>query len=102
MLTALTAKPRRGKDRLMSAADVSDLLARTETEARREEFSLDTPPYHKANRDPNVPILFAGSLDSPVAFFARDLGWNEVLQGEPLIGDAGQRVRKALFRHLKQ
>lgn len=83
----------------MSTTDaIADLNARIETEARREEFSIDTIPYKKAGRDPLVPILYGGQLDTSLAFFARDLGWNEVLSGEPLIGDAGQRVRKALYR----
>lgn len=83
-------------------ASIEELKTRIESEARREEFSIDTLPYMKAGRDPHVPILFAGSLDSTLAFFARDLGWNEVVQGEPLIGDAGQRVRKALYRRIFQ
>lgn len=79
---------------------IDKLRSDIEAEARREEVSLDEVPYRKAGRDPRVPILYAGSLDSKLGFFARDLGWNEVIQGEPLIGDAGQRVRKALYRHL--
>jgi uracil-DNA glycosylase len=81
-------------------ATIEVLKAGIEAEARREEFPLDMVPYRKAGRDPHAPILFAGSLDAELAFFARDLGWNEVIQGEPLIGDAGQRVRQALYRHL--
>jgi uracil-DNA glycosylase len=79
-------------------ADIEDLKRRIEAEARRAEFSIDEVPYKKAGRDPQALILFAGSLDSKLAFFARDLGWNEVIEGEPLIGDAGQRVRKAIYR----
>ncbi len=82
-------------------AGIEDLIARIEAEARREEFSVDTTPYEKSGRDSYVPILFAGSLDSNLAFFARDLGWNEVVEGEALIGDAGRRVRKALYRAIK-
>src|SRR5436309_13866699 len=77
---------------------VDDLKARIEAEARREEFSLDAIPYRKSGRDPYVPILFAGRLDSKVCFFARDLGWNAVVEGEPLIGDASPRVRTAHHR----
>lgn len=79
---------------------VEGLKQRIEAEARREEFSIDAIPYKKAGRDPRVPILYAGSLDSDLAFFARDLGWNEVIAGEPLIGEAGQRVRRALYKAL--
>ena len=81
-------------------SSMQELLKKIEAEARRQEFPLDTTPYEKAGRDPGVPILYAGNLESSLAFFARDLGGNEVLLGEPLIGDAGQRVRKALHRHL--
>lgn len=79
---------------------IEALKQRIEAEARSAPFSLDLAPYKKAGRDPYAPILFAGRLDTKLAFFARDLGWNEVIQGEPLIGDAGQRVRQALYRHL--
>jgi uracil-DNA glycosylase len=62
------------------------------------EMSIDRETYDRAGRDPFEPILFAGSLSSPVAFFARDLGRDEVLEGQPLIGGAGRRVRMALYK----
>lgn len=81
-------------------ATLEELTALIEAEARKGEISLDTDVYAEAKKDPNKPILFGGQLDAQVAFFARDLGRHEVLQGEPLIGDAGQRVRKAVYRYL--
>ncbi len=62
------------------------------------EMSIDREAYDRAGRDPFDPILFAGSLSSPVAFFARDLGRDEVQKGQPLIGGAGRRVRMALYK----
>ena len=63
-------------------------------------MSLDREVYLAAGRDPKVPLLFAGSLAAPVCFFARDLGKDEVALGEPLIGGAGRRVRRAVHRFL--
>ena len=60
-------------------------------------MSLDFEVYKRAGRDPYEPILFAGSLNAPLAFFGRDLGKDEVLYGQPLIGGAGRRVRSALY-----
>src|SRR3954454_11294227 len=67
-------------------------------EARRAEFPVDTPVYDKAGKDPTRPILFAGSLDAPVCVFARDLGKDEVAEGQPLIGAAGRLVRAGIYR----
>jgi uracil-DNA glycosylase len=83
-----------------SMTNLENLKERIEAEARRGDMSLDAAVYAEAGRDPFKPILFAGSLTSRLAFFARDLGRIEVLLGEPLIGDAGQRVRRALYRAL--
>lgn len=81
---------------------IDDLKRKIESEARKGDMSLDTPVYEQAGRDPHTPILIAGNLNANLAFFARDLGRDEVLQGEPLIGGAGQRVRKAVYRALFQ
>lgn len=79
---------------------IEALNALIEAEARKGDISLDEDVYKEAGKDSYKPILFGGQLDTSVAFFARDLGRQEVLYGEPLIGDAGQRVRKALYTHL--
>ena len=68
--------------------------------AESTTMSIDREVYARASRDPLDPILCAGSLDAPVAFFARDLGRDEVLLGQPLIGGAGRRVRRAVHRFL--
>src|SRR5687768_13886616 len=64
------------------------------------EMSVDRDVYLAAGRDPGEPILYAGNLRAPVAFFARDLGKDEVALGEPLIGGAGRRVRRAVHQFL--
>ncbi len=79
---------------------LEQLNAHIEAEARKGDISLDEDVYKEAGKDPYKPVLYGGSLDASIAFFARDLGRHEVIQGEPLIGDAGQRVRKAVYRYL--
>lgn len=76
------------------------LMSEIRAEAGKGAMSIDLGVYVLAGRDPLEPILFAGNLDSPVAFVGRDLGRDEVRLGEPLIGGAGQRVRRALHTHL--
>ncbi len=80
---------------------VDELKRTIQQEAERAGVSRDVEVYERAARDPWTPILFAGSLDARVAFFARDLGRDEVLTGEPLIGGAGRRVRRAVYRFLQ-
>ena len=72
------------------------LIATIRAEAEREEFSIDKPIYKKANLNPLDPILFAGDLAAKVGFFARDLGRDEVLAGQPLYGSAGRLVRNGV------
>ena len=75
---------------------LDQLLARIFEEARREDFPVDSAAYTEAGRDPLRPILFGGTLGAAIGFFGRDLGRQEVLVGEPLIGPAGQLVRGGL------
>ena len=63
-------------------------------------LTADAEVYAQCGRDHARPILFAGSLDSRVAFLGRDLGREEVKLGEPLIGGAGRRIRTSLYRCL--
>jgi uracil-DNA glycosylase len=79
-------------------SSIEDLLQRIQAEAAKGGISLDEPIYIKSGQDPLKPIVFAGNLDASLAVMARDLGWQEVKYAEPLIGDAGQRVRKAIYR----
>jgi len=71
------------------------LLADIEAEARRAPFDVCRVTYRDAGRDPAVPLLCAGNLDAPFCALGRELGRDEVLQGEPLVGMAGRRFRRA-------
>jgi uracil-DNA glycosylase len=76
------------------------LLADVEAEARRESFDLCLETYAAAGRDPLVPLLTAGSLDARFCAVGRELGREEVQHGEPLIGMAGRRFRRAFHEAL--
>ena len=69
-------------------------------EARRAPFDVCRETYRAAVRDPAVPILCAGSLDAPFCAFARELGRDEVIRGEPLVGIGGRRFRRAFHEAL--
>jgi uracil-DNA glycosylase len=71
-----------------------------EREARRAPFDVCLDTYRGACRDPNVPILCAGSLDAAVCCLGRELGRDEVIAGEPLVGIGGRRLRRALHEAL--
>ncbi len=77
---------------------LADLIAAFRTEAERAPFPIDTPVYEKAGRAPTDPILYVGGLDAPICILGRDLGKDEVAEGEPLIGAGGRLVRSGLFR----
>jgi uracil-DNA glycosylase len=77
---------------------IEQLVEAVRREAIRAEFPVDEPVYRRAGKDPSRPILFAGSLEAPVCVFARDLGKDEVAEGEPLIGAGGRLVREGLYR----
>src|SRR3954470_1135027 len=79
---------------------IAQLLEAIEKEARQAPFPIDSAIYDRAGKDSLAPILFAGSLDAPVCVFGRDLGKDEVAEGEPLVGAAGRLVRKGLLETL--
>ncbi|MDJ0647368.1 MAG: uracil-DNA glycosylase family protein [Xenococcaceae cyanobacterium MO_188.B19] len=79
-------------------SDIATLIAQIETEAKREEFPIDIPVYKSANLDPTHPVLYAGNLQSPLCFFGRDLGRDEVYARQPLIGAAGTLVRQGFYQ----
>lgn len=81
-------------------SSLTNILAGIETEARRAPFDVDTDVYKRARRQSWSAILLAGNLEADLCLFARDLGQEEVLRGQPLIGSAGRRVRKALFERV--
>ncbi len=78
-------------------SSLTTILSNIENEAKRGPFDVDMAVYKRANRQPTQPILMAGNAEAPLCMFARDLGHEEVLRGQPLIGAAGRRVRKAIF-----
>lgn len=87
-----------------SASSASDALRRLsaeiEAEARRAEFDVCSETYAAAERDPAVPIVCAGALDAPVCLFGRELGREEVHEGQPLIGSGGRRLRRVVHETL--
>lgn len=78
-------------------SDLQILLAEIEAEARREEFPVDREVYEKVNRDPMVPIAYAGNLDARICSFGRDPGRDEVRHAQPQIGAAGRLVRTGIL-----
>ena len=82
--------------------DINTLIAQVQEEAQREEFPIDIPVYKSANLEPTQPILYAGNLASPLCFFGRDLGRDEVAARQPLIGDSGTLVRKGFYYSIYQ
>ncbi|MDJ0846021.1 uracil-DNA glycosylase family protein [Crocosphaera sp.] len=79
-------------------SEIQTLIEKIRVEAERETFPIDIPIYEAAGKIPTEPVLYAGNLDSKVCFFGRDLGRDEVAQGQPLIGSAGTMVRKGFYR----
>ncbi|CAN5807162.1 hypothetical protein BH23PLA1_BH23PLA1_04290 [soil metagenome] len=77
---------------------VEELIKAIHEEALLADFPVDEPVYERAGKDPKRPILFAGSLDAPICAFARDLGKDEVLAGQPMIGAAGRLVRSGVHQ----
>ena len=77
------------------AAALRDLSRAVEAEARRAPVDVCLDTYREARRDHAVPILCAGSIDAPFCALGRELGREEVLLGEPLVGTGGRRFRRA-------
>jgi uracil-DNA glycosylase len=78
-------------------SDLETLIAQVQQEAQRSEFPLDIPVYNSAGIEPTEPILYAGNLTSPLCFFGRDLGKDEVYARQPLIGASGTMVRQGFY-----
>ena len=76
---------------------IAQLVEAVHQEALRDEFPVDVAVYERAEKDPSMPVLFAGSLDAKVCVFGRDLGKDEVAVGEPLVGAGGRLVRSGLY-----
>ena len=82
--------------------NIEALINQVQQEAQREEFPLDIPVYKYANLEPTYPVLYAGNLQSPLCFFGRDLGKDEVKARQPLIGAAGTLVRQGFYYAIHQ
>jgi len=80
--------------------DINQLVSEIHREAESASFPIDEPVYLGAGLKPTQPILYAGNLNSQLCFFARDLGKDEVIAGQPLIGAAGKLVRSGLYQAL--
>ena len=83
-------------------SSIEQLIQQIQVEAEREEFPLDIPIYESAKKNPHHPILYFGNLNSNICFFGRDLGKDEVMAGQPLIGAAGTLVRKGFYQAIYQ
>ncbi|MBL1209029.1 uracil-DNA glycosylase family protein [Geminocystis sp. GBBB08] len=80
------------------ATTIENLINRIQKEAQAAEFPLDIPVYESAKKEPTKPILYFGNLKSNICFLGRDLGREEVIAGEPLIGASGTLVRQGFYR----
>ena len=83
-------------------SEIETLIAQIQQEARKKEFPIDIPVYKSASLEPTYPVLFAGNLHSPLCFFGRDLGRDEVHARQPLIGAAGKLVRQGFYQAIHQ
>jgi uracil-DNA glycosylase len=82
--------------------DIATLIDRVRQEAEKEEFAVDIPVYQAAKLEPTIPVLYAGNLQSPLCFFGRDLGKDEVQARQPLIGASGTIVREGFYYAIHQ
>ncbi len=76
---------------------IENLIEQIQTEAKREEFPIDFPIYKIAKKEAYAPILYAGNLQRGLCIFGRDLGRDEVIEGQPLIGASGTLVREGFY-----
>ena len=79
-------------------SDIQALISQVQKEAQSKDFPIDLPVYESAKLEPSYPVLFAGNLQSPLCFFGRDLGRDEVHARQPLIGAAGKLVRQGFYQ----
>lgn len=83
------------------STDISNLLNKIEQEAQKGEMPIDTDVYKSCSKPSLTPILFTGNLNAKIGILARDLGKDEVIKGQPLIGAAGQLLRRTLYEAFK-
>lgn len=84
-----------GTPQAMRGDGTAELRARVRKEALRAPMDLCLDTYRVAGRDPHDPVVFAGSLSARWCAVGRELGREEVELGEPLVGMAGRRFRRA-------
>jgi len=77
---------------------IENLIEQIQKEAQKEEFPLDFPIYESVKKEPTKPILYYGNLKSNICFLGRDLGRDEVIAGQPLIGASGMLVRQGFYK----
>ncbi|WP_017295473.1 uracil-DNA glycosylase family protein [Geminocystis herdmanii] len=77
---------------------IENLIEQIQKEAQRAEFPLDIPVYESVKKEPTKPIFYFGNLKSNICFFGRDLGKDEVIAGQPLIGASGTLVRQGFYQ----
>lgn len=82
----------------MMTETIAELISAVRLETDRAEFPIDEPVYTRWGRDPKEPIFYAGSLEAPLCIVGRDLGKDEVRNGQPLIGAAGRLVRLGILK----
>ncbi len=83
-------------------SNLETLITAVKQEAEREEFPIDVAVYRETDLEPTQPILYAGNLKSPLCFFGRDLGKDEVYARQPLIGASGTMVREGFYYAIHQ
>lgn len=79
--------------------ELTEIYNKVEKEACKGEIPIDEEIYNLCNKNPHIPIIYTGNLNAKIGFLARDLGKEEVLKGQPLIGSAGKIVRKTLYEY---
>ena len=84
----------------MTGGALAELERAVRDEARRAPFDVCAETYEQAGRDPTEPILCAGNPEAAVVFVGRELGRDEVLLGEPLVGASGRRLRRVVHETL--
>ncbi len=81
---------------------LNELIDKMEQEAKKGPFPVDADIYKFYSRDEYRPILYAGNLNAKIGLLARDLGKEEVMNNQPLIGTAGQLVRRNIYEHINK
>lgn len=91
--------PRIDRDRAPTGA-LGQLAADVRAEASRAPFDRCRETYETAGRPLDDPVLLAGSTEARVCCLGRELGRDEVIVGEPLVGIGGRRLRRAAHEAL--